>query len=139
VRTEASRWQALVELDAVCGLACGLSEESLVAIYSSQFPVLAKYEMETVFDALGRQIAGHWRNFGLLQAQWEAEHKAGGRMGDKRGMWQRVQDHLAGDPMVNLGPFVPPFRPADRETAMRRAYRAFEARQAAAEDQDAGG
>ena len=41
------------------------------------------------------------------------------------GMWDRVQAYLAGDTSIDLGPFVPPFRPADRETAMRRAYRAF--------------
>ena len=43
-------------------------------------------------------------------------------------MWDRVQAHLAGDADVDLGPFVPPFRRADREVAMRRAYQAFSER-----------
>jgi hypothetical protein len=36
-----------------------------------------------------------------------------------------VQAHLAGDEDVDLGPFVPPFQPADRVAAMTLAYEVF--------------
>ncbi len=40
-------------------------------------------------------------------------------------VWDRVQAHLEGDQDVDLGPFVPPFQPADRVVAMTDAYEVF--------------
>ncbi len=84
----------------------------------------------TVFDANGRQISGIHHNHGFHQAQWEAENKLikVARGEKKMGMWERVQTYMAGDTSIDLGPFVGPFVPADRELAMSRAYQAFAVR-----------
>lgn len=134
LRDEHSRWRALIEIDVLVALAIGLDEPALQSMYRSQFPVLRKYEYETVFDAAGRKIAASWREHGWAQATWEAELKSAPNVrGEKRmGMWERVQAYIAGDTEVDLGPFVPPFVPADREAAMSKAYQAFEARLAEA-------
>jgi hypothetical protein len=133
LRTDLDRWLALTEIDAIVALMLGLSEEQLLQMYRSQFAVLRKYEYVTAFDANGRQISGIHHNYGYHQRQWEDALKAAPtKRGERKvGMWDRVQAYLNGDSEVDLGPFVPPFVPADRELAMSRAYRAFEARLAA--------
>jgi hypothetical protein len=127
LRTDYDRWLALCEIDSLVALLLGLTEMELIQMYRSQFAVLRKNETRTVFDGNGRQISGINHAFGFLQAQWEAELKtAPVKRGESRtGMWDRVQAYRGGDTTVDLGPFKSPFRPADRETAMRRAYRAF--------------
>lgn len=40
-------------------------------------------------------------------------------------VWDRVQAHLDGEDDIDLGPFVPPFQPADRVAAMTSAYDVF--------------
>lgn len=133
LRTDYDRWLTLCEIDAIVAHLLGLTQAQLVQMYRSQFAVLRKYEHVMVFDGNGRQIAGIHHAHGFQQACWEAELKAEpARRGEKRmGAWDRVQAHLAGDSAVDLGPFVAPFRPAEREAAMGRAYRAFAARAAA--------
>jgi hypothetical protein len=86
-----------------------------------------------VFDGNGRQISHIHHGYGFHQAQWEADLKRTPvRRGEERvGMWDRVQACRSGDTSVDQGPFIPPFRAADRETAMRRGYRAFSERLAA--------
>jgi len=130
LRTDLDRWLALCEIDAIVALMLGLSEEQLLQMYRSQFYVLRKYEYVTVFDRNGRQISGIHHNHGFHQAQWESDLKLKkvARGEKKLGMWDRVQAHIGGDTTVDLGPFVPPFVPADREGAMSKAYRAFEQR-----------
>ena len=133
LRTDYDRWLAVCELDAIVALLLGLSEEQLIQMYRSQFAVLRKYEYVTVFDGNGRQVSENHHAYGFLQAQWEAELRGTPlRRGEKRvGMWDRVQAYRAGEIGIGLGPFIPPFRPADRETAMRRVVRAFSERSAA--------
>jgi hypothetical protein len=133
LRKDLDRWLALTEIDAIVALMLGLSEEQLLQMYRSQFAVLRKYEFVTVFDANGRQISGIHHNYGYHQQQWEDALKgAPTRRGERRvGMWTRVQAYMAGDAEVDLGPFVPPFVPANRERAMSAAYRAFQAKLAA--------
>lgn len=133
LRQDRDRWLALTEIDAIVALMLGLTEEQLLQMYRSQFAVLRKYEFVTVFDANGRQISGIHHNYGYHQQQWEDALKAAPtRRGERKvGMWDRVQAHMKGDTDVDLGPFVPPFVPADREKAMSTAYRAFQARLAA--------
>jgi hypothetical protein len=54
----------------------------------------------------------------------DKHHRLG--RGEKRlGMWGRVQAYESGDTSVDLGPFVPPFQPADREGAIALAYDRF--------------
>ncbi len=127
MRTDYDRWLALCEIDAIVAHLLGLTQAQLVQMYRSQFAVLRKYEHVIVFDGNGHQIAGIHHAHGFHQAHWEAELKAEpARRGEKRvGAWDRVQAYLAGDTAVDLGPFVAPFRPAEREGAMGRAYRAF--------------
>jgi hypothetical protein len=127
LRGDYERWLATCEIDAIVALLLGLSEEQLFQMYRSQFAVLRKYENATVFDGNGGQIAADFHAHGFVQVQWEADLKSGPtKRGEKRiGMWDRVQAYLDGKTSVDLGPFVPPFRPANREVAMSRAYRAF--------------
>ena len=120
----------MCEIDAIVAILLGLSEEQILQMYRSQFAVLRKYENVMVFDGNGRQISADYHARGFIQAQWEAALKTSrAKRGEKPlGMWDRVEAHLAGEPRRDLGPFVPPFRSADRETAMSQAYRAFIAR-----------
>jgi hypothetical protein len=124
VRTELDRWLLLTELDAIGALILGVEPKGLEAVYRSQFPVLQAYEHQMVFDVLGRQLCGDWHQHGYLQAQIEAEAKDSGARGWVT-LWNRVQAYRQGNTDVDLGPFVPPFRPADRETAMTSAYGVF--------------
>jgi hypothetical protein len=102
----------------------GVEPAGLEAVYRSQFPVLLGYEHQMVFDAYGRQLCRDWHQHGYLQAQLEAEAKDRKIPGWQK-IWDRVQAHLSGAPDVDLGPFVPPFRRADRVAAMTRAYWTF--------------
>jgi hypothetical protein len=77
-----------------------------------------------VFDGAGRQICGDHHQYGYLQAQLESEAKTNRKQG-WRSIWDRVQDYIAGEKNVDLDPFVPPFRPADRVSAMNHAYSTF--------------
>jgi len=124
VRGDFDRWLLLCELDALGALMLGVDPAGLEAVYRSQFPVLIGYEHQMLFDARGRQLCGHWRQHGYLQAHLEAGAKAAAAPG-WRTIWDRVQDHVAGDRDVDLAPFEPPFRPADRVAAMTHAYWTF--------------
>lgn len=126
-RTDLDRWRLLTELDALGALVLGVEADGLAAVYRSQFPVLRAYEYQMAFDANGNQLCGDWHQYGLVQAAWEAEYKEQKlpRGTPRMGMWDRVQAYLAGDTTVDLGPFEPPFTPADREKAMTAAYWTF--------------
>ena len=127
LRADYDRWLAMCEIDSIVALLLGLTEDQLIQMYRSQFAVLRKYEYVMVFDGNGRQICDLHQAYGFHQAHWEADLKAAPvkRREERVGMWDRVQAYRTGDTSVDLGPFIPPFRPADRETAMRRAYRTF--------------
>ena len=124
VRGELDRWLLLSELDALGSLILGVDPAGLEAVYKSQFPVLLTYEYQMLFDDSGRQLCGDWHQHGYLQAQLETEAKSSKKPGWTK-IWDRVQAHQAGDTSVDLGPFVPPFRPADRVAAMTHAYWTF--------------
>lgn len=135
LRQESDRWQALCELDAIVAHMLGVSADQLIQMYRSQFAVLRKYETQMVFDGNGRRICGDYHAFGFMQTEWEQAlkerpSKPGQR---KMKMWDRVQAFLDGETSIDLGPFVPPFRHADRESAMRNAYQAFSERLEAAD------
>jgi hypothetical protein len=124
VRRELDRWLLLTELDALGALILGVDTDSLTAVYRAQFPVLQEYEHHMVFDANGRQLCARHHAQGYLQAKLEAEAKEQRPRGYVS-VWDRVQAYLAGDDELDLGPFVPPFRCADRVAAMTHAYRTF--------------
>lgn len=124
LRAEYDRWLALCEIDAIVALLLGFRCSQLLQIYRSQFAVLRKYECETVFDRKGRQISRHHQHYGVLQRRLEAEAKSNGAR-----TWEplrdRVRAYRRGEAGVDLGPYVPPFCPADRETVMANAYWTF--------------
>ncbi|MCK0093737.1 class I SAM-dependent DNA methyltransferase [Rhodococcus sp. F64268] len=56
IRSDFDRRQALIEIDAIVAVMLDISAEELLTIYSTQFPVLQKYEREALYDATGRQL-----------------------------------------------------------------------------------
>jgi len=56
LRRSADRRQALVEIDAIVAIMLGITADELLTIYRTQFPVLQRYERETLYDATGRQL-----------------------------------------------------------------------------------
>ncbi|WP_433714885.1 Eco57I restriction-modification methylase domain-containing protein [Nocardia sp. CA-084685] len=111
LRTERERRAALVELDALVSVWLGMTEEQLVAIYRSRFPVLLDYEAQIWHDANGRKIAGDHNTFGCGQTK---EH------------FKQLMAHL--DPEVN-GPvpdgYSAPFYKTVREAEYRQAHAVF--------------
>jgi hypothetical protein len=122
--SEASRWLALCEMDAIAARMLGFSEDVLSQMYRSQFGVLRRNEASMVFDAAGRQVSGVHHAVGAWQADWEASARGDGNR-PSPGLWERVQAFVNGDIDIDLGPLQPPFMPADREGAMRAAFRSL--------------
>ena len=56
LRTDFARRQALVELDVLFAIECGITLEELQAVYRAQFPVMRHYENDTWYDQTGRII-----------------------------------------------------------------------------------
>ncbi|WP_424185355.1 Eco57I restriction-modification methylase domain-containing protein [Actinokineospora sp. G85] len=102
VRIDFDRRQALVEIDAIVSVMLGITAEELATIYRTQFGVLRKYERAMRFDANGRQVSAN-----VLKEY------------DKHGS------------KADLGRYVLPFEPVDREKDMTRAHEVFTARLAA--------
>jgi hypothetical protein len=123
-RREGDRWVLGVEIDALAALEFGLTRRAIEAMYRAQFPVLHGYDRQTLFDANARQLSATHHNHGFLQARLEADAKQTRTPGWVK-IWDRVQQYLAGDTTVDLSPFKPPFRPADRVAAITRAYWTF--------------
>ncbi len=99
LRTDFDRRQALVEIDALTAIMLGITADELTTIYRTQFGVLRKYEKAMRFDANGRQVSGE-----VLKAYEKKGERA------------------------DLGGYVLPFTPVDREKDMTRAHEAFTAR-----------
>lgn len=96
LRTDFDRRQALVEIDAITAIMLDITAEELCTVYRTQFGVLRKYEKAMRFDANGRQVPN--------EALKEYEKK-----GDR----------------ADLGRYVLPFTPVDREKDMTRAHEVF--------------
>lgn len=127
LRRDLDRWLASCEIDAIVALLLGVSEDQLGQIYRSQFATLRQYEHSMTFDGNGRQVCKISHAFTARQQAFE-DTLAG--QPKKRGqkvlkLWERVETFRDGDTGVDLAYLVPPFRRADRELAMRTAYRVF--------------
>lgn len=121
-RADYLRWQLQVETDALVALLLGIAQRQLIGMYRSQFAVLRRYEASTIFDGAGRQLSAAHQAHGYLQAEVDATVKS--KRGGTR-IWDRVLAFRSGETDVELRPFVLPFRTADREAAMTRAYWTF--------------
>ncbi|HEX5113657.1 MAG TPA: DNA methyltransferase [Pseudonocardiaceae bacterium] len=93
LRTSFDRRQALVEIDAIAAIMLDITAEELCTIYRTQFGVLRKAEKAMRFDVNGRQVP--------VEVLKEYEKK-----GDR----------------ADLGRYVLPFTPVDREKDMTRAH-----------------
>ena len=124
LRTWYSRRQALIELDVLYAISFSYTEEELVSIYRTYFPVLRNYDGNTWFDSQG-QIAFTPNGNGLPG------------VGVKRNSFEtwvkQLQTSTSLPPDFDKKGLVPPFDKCDREADMRQAYREFQRRLA---DQD---
>ena len=112
MRNSFERRAALVELDALAALECGIDVNSLCNLYITQFPVLAKNERETWYDRNGRiafTVNPSLVGVGMSREDFEA--------------WRAALDRGGAVPIgiETLG-LEPPFDRCDREKDMRRAY-----------------
>lgn len=126
-RGDLDRWGLLCDLDAIAAVALGLTEVQLVQMYRSQFAVLRMYENEMVFDGNGRQVTRRHQAWAAKQQAFEAALKA---KPTKRGetvlkLWDRFVAYRDGQRDVDLDYLKAPFTRADRELAMRTAFRHF--------------
>ena len=116
LRVPMDRRVAILEIDVVIAIALGVTADEMVAIYRTQFPVLAGYDRsQYVFDANGRLVPST-----VLAA------------------WLRTKQQLALEERSAPHPcsqityvYDPPFHFLDREADLRAAYEMFERRFAA--------
>lgn len=127
LRDDFSRWAVLCEIDGIVAHLFGLSEGDLVQLYRSNFGKLRSYEHSSVFDSCGRQVSAVSHAQSAQQREFETQLKSAPtkRGQEKLTLWERVEALRDGDSEVDLAYLVAPFRRADRELAMRTAYRAF--------------
>ncbi len=108
-----------MEIDALVAIALRWTSDDLTQAYRTKFPILAKQEYSTFYDARGRIVqTGAQRlselGYGLETEKWNA--------------LRRIQEEgkpLPGWAHDALGPYEPPFDRCDREADMRQAYAEF--------------
>jgi len=128
LRTDFERRAALVEIDALAALMCGLTADHLALMFRAQFPVLRKYEYSMYFDSRGAKIAKDHQASGVEQQKDDfkllAAYLEGGDPGDLLSRYAPFPpDGAHADPWF----YIP-----DREAEMRAAYADFEQRLASA-------
>jgi hypothetical protein len=112
-RTHFERRQAMIEVDAIVAVVCGLSWDQLRLIYTTAFRVLARYDASTWFDSAG-EIAFTPNKKGLPGVGLEDESSICAR------------DWVPGDVIHGKGKtFVAPFDVPNREQDMLEAYEHF--------------
>lgn len=99
LRRDGERRRALVEIDALVAVMLGITAEELCGIYRAQFGVLRKYERMMRFDANDRQVP---------KDELKEYDKHGSR--------------------AELGHYVLPFTPVNREAEMTVAHEEFTCR-----------
>lgn len=102
LRRAADRRQALVEIDAISAIMLGITADELRTIYRTHFPVLQRYDRETLFDANGRQLPG----------KLASEYRKQGSL-------------KPSEFTVDGVTYVEPFAGVDRERDMELAHRHF--------------
>lgn len=126
LKSDYLRRQALLEIDVLVAMALGMSLDELKTIYRIQFPVLAKYEDDTWYDANGR-IVFSAKNYGDLaykRPEWENSIK-GAPAGQK--FYRTITDDtMPGGPVERTIEYVAPFDRCDREQDYETAWKFFE-------------
>lgn len=108
-RASQRRWLE-VELDALAALHVGLTANDLCDIYRTQFPVLASYERDDLYDVNGRKVPAELNKF---------YRQRGETISLEERTWTHPQ---SGVEYVFEFPFVS----YDREEDMQKAYAHFE-------------
>lgn len=112
LRKEEDRRMAQIEIDVLVALSLGITSEELCLIYRSHFPIIHKYDSQTLFDRHGRKVSND-------VAKLERKLKPGQELSEDERTWTHPQ---SGATYV----FEYPFRILDREADMREAYARFE-------------
>lgn len=134
LRSELSRRQALLEIDAIVALALGLTLIEFVSIYRVQFPVMQGYERQDIFDAKGRRLPTTARKAPGAKELRDALKAQAPNLD-----FRAAALAYTGAPLTVTWPidngrstvtrtFHPPFTPVDREEDYRVAYEVFSQR-----------
>ena len=118
------RRQALLEIDVLVALNLGMTIDQLVYIYEMQFPVFAKYEDDTWYDANGR-IVFSAKNYGnLIYSRQEFEQIKNAKAGEK--FYRTISDDtMPGGPVERTIEYVAPFDKCDRIQDYKQAWEFF--------------
>ncbi|TXH28121.1 MAG: restriction endonuclease [Mycobacterium sp.] len=113
LRRAIDRRQAAIEIDALVALMLGITDEELITIYRTQFPVLYGYDRRTdFFDAAGRLVPNS------VLSTWR-----------RKGSGASAEELTAVHPSSRVAyTFKPPFDVIDREFRIRAAYFDFSKR-----------
>ncbi|MDP9998290.1 Eco57I restriction-modification methylase domain-containing protein [Pseudarthrobacter sulfonivorans] len=110
LRVSRDRRQSMVEIDALAALTFGMTADELCTIYRAQFPVLAGYERDDLYDTNGRKVPGEISKLYRLR-------------GEDLTLEERTWTHPQSEVEYV---FEFPFVSYDREEDMRTSYAHFE-------------
>ena len=147
LRSDYSRRQAMVEIDALAAKSLNLTLDELLAIYRVQFPVMRQYEADTWYDANGRIVftvskglpgVGLPRKLVKGDTAYSIDSPNRQATGVSLG-WEDIRalevgtvrrritdDTRPGGPVQRVIEYVAPFTRCDRERDYRAAWDAFQ-------------
>ncbi len=149
LRTDFARRQALVELDVLFAIECGITLEELQAVYRAQFPVMRHYENDTWYDQTGRIVftaSKGMSSVGLPRKAVRSDRCYGvhapGRIETSIALgWEDVRDMkegvitktfpdttLSDEPTLRTVKYHAPFDRCDREADYAKAWEHFKGR-----------